>query len=332
MKTDEQGNKEWRRNFDCFNYTMGLNVHQTSDEGFIITGQGSEGHLNIPMKSSMILIKTDKNGNEEWYKTYNHHEPSSGYSVKQTNDDGFIITGYSYDIDQYTTPDEQMLLLLKTDYLGNEEWFKFFDFNYSGCGSSLLICPDSGFIIAGDSDSKGLILKTDEKGNEEWRKTFQGLGNAGFIKLKETSDKGYILTGTTNSIPEQGYPEFLMYLVKTNASGHEEWSKIFPIVIEESELSILIKKDSIIIENIGENALYDVSTTIKITGGFFNRINEIVGSNISTLASGETKTIDMPTLFGFGRIEIAVTASASNVSMVSKSASGFLFLSWMFLF
>ena len=332
LKIDEQGNEEWRRNFDFFNYTMGYDVHQTSDEGFIITGQGSEGLLDIHMKSSMILIKTDKNGNEEWHKTYNYHEPSNGYSVKQTNDDGFIITGYSYDTDQYTTPDKQMLLLLKTDYLGKEEWVKFFNFNYSGCGSSLLICPDSGFIIAGDSDSKGLILKTDEQGNEQWHRVFQGLGNAGFTKLKETTDKGYILTGVSNKIPEKhGYPEFLIYLVKTNVSGYEEWGKIFQKTVEEPEISITIKKDSIIIGNIGENTLYDVNAAIKITGGFLNKINKNIVSNISTVPYGETSKIDMPKLFGFGRIEIAVIAYASNAPMVSKSANGFQFLSWTFL-
>ncbi|MBN2602576.1 MAG: hypothetical protein JXA91_00385 [Candidatus Thermoplasmatota archaeon] len=331
LKIDEQGNEEWRRNFDFFNYTMGYDVHQTSDEGFILTGQGSEGGLKTPMKGFMILMKTDKNGNEEWHKTYNYHELSNGLSVKQTNDDGFIITGYSYDTDQYTAPDKQMLLLLKTDCLGKEEWVKFFNFNDSGCGSSLLICLDSGFIIAGDSDSKGLILKTDENGNEEWRRIFQGLGNAGFTKLKETSDKGYILTGATYSTPEQGYPKLLMYLVKTSASGHEEWSKIFPEIGEESEISITIKKDSIIIGNIGENTLYDVNAAIKITGGFLNKINKNIVSSISTVPSGETSTIDMPKLFGFGRIEIAVIAYASNAPMVSKSANGLQFFSWTFL-
>ena len=71
------------------------------DGGFIVMGKG-------------FLLKTDGQGNEEWRKTFGGGD---SYSVQQTVDGGFIVTGEVYD-------DDYVVLLLKTDGQGNEEWRK----------------------------------------------------------------------------------------------------------------------------------------------------------------------------------------------------------------
>ena len=43
----------------------------------------------------MLLIKTDENGNEQWMKTYALRQSNGGNSVIQTNDGGFILSGYT---------------------------------------------------------------------------------------------------------------------------------------------------------------------------------------------------------------------------------------------
>ena len=53
----------------------------------------------------MFLLKTDGSGNEQWRKTFG---VGRSYSVQQTTDGGFIVTGNDGDV-----------LLLKTDKLGN---------------------------------------------------------------------------------------------------------------------------------------------------------------------------------------------------------------------
>ncbi|MDP6625954.1 MAG: hypothetical protein QGG87_05835, partial [Nitrospinota bacterium] len=49
-------------------------------------------------KDNVITIKTNSEGDEEWYET------ASGaifYSIKQTTDSGYIITGYTQETDSY---------------------------------------------------------------------------------------------------------------------------------------------------------------------------------------------------------------------------------------
>ena len=83
-----------------------------------------------------------------------------GYSVQQTVDGGFVVTGMggiitsSYDI-----------FLLKTDGSGNRQWRETFGM---GWGRSVQQTVDGGFVVTGidgDYDRYGVLLfKTNELG------------------------------------------------------------------------------------------------------------------------------------------------------------------------
>jgi hypothetical protein len=90
IKTDTNGNKEWDKTFGGDVNDSGRYVQQTTDNGFIISGKKDE---DGPIGGDVWLIKTDTNGNKEWYRTYGGADDDYGQCVKQTSDGGYIITG-----------------------------------------------------------------------------------------------------------------------------------------------------------------------------------------------------------------------------------------------
>jgi hypothetical protein len=105
-KTDPEGNEEWSRTFSGFG--GGNSVRQTTDGGYIITGYGV-GDGWVPC--SMILIKTDFEGNKQWDRVFGGGGEDRGFSVRQTTDGGYILTGVTH---SYGGGGEDALLI-KTD-------------------------------------------------------------------------------------------------------------------------------------------------------------------------------------------------------------------------
>jgi hypothetical protein len=164
------------------------------------------------------LIKTDANGNEEWNKTYSFGQGlghASGACVKQTKDEGYIITGN----------DAGRLLLIKTDGVGNELWNKTYGNN--SYGSSLDLTTDGGYIITGGCAPGQLhLLKTNEEGVVQWeQKFFSSTSMYGSYgqEVQQTSDGGYIIGGTTSN--DNWSTE--LCLLKTDGDGNEQWNRTF---------------------------------------------------------------------------------------------------------
>ena len=215
LKTDMNGNELWSKTFGGIGYDIGAFVEETLDGGFIITGSSSYGNGGI----DAYLIRTNMNGTELWSKTFGGSEDDYGYSVEETSDGGFIITGLTY---SYGNGGENAdVYLVKTDMNGTELWSKTFGGSEYDLGYSVEETLDGGFIVAGYTYSYGnggpdvYLLKTDMNGTELWSKTFGGSeGNIGYF-VEETSDGGFIVTGYTN-IDEN----YKVYLIKTDANGN----------------------------------------------------------------------------------------------------------------
>jgi hypothetical protein len=228
IKTDENGNEQWNQTFNGIGgMDYGKDIMQTSDGGYIISGVITS--MPGPPFYDMIdgwLIKTDENGNEQWNQTFGGSDSEHFYSVQQTDDGGYILTGDTRSFGA----GKNNLWLLKTDDKGNEQWNKTFGESHSGCGREIQITSDGGYIITGEIWSYGegrsdvWLLKVDKNGNMQWNKTFGGSRNDKGYSLKITNNNGFILAGCTGSTFEHDYD---LWLIKTDESGNEEWNQTF---------------------------------------------------------------------------------------------------------
>ncbi len=148
---------------------------------------------------------------EDWNRTFRDAGNSSAYSVQQTPDGGYLISGStcsSYE------PLQCSPWLLKTDADGNELWNKTFSSDYGT--RSLLQTADGGYIFAGRS-----LVKVDVNGSEQWAKTIGGT----IYSVQGTSDGGYIGAGIIPEAPGSDHPNG--WLIKVDENGDEQWNRTF---------------------------------------------------------------------------------------------------------
>jgi hypothetical protein len=143
IKTDADGNDIWYKTFGASDTDYAYSVQQTPDSGYIIAGgtkSYGEGDYNL------WLIRTNADGNDIWDKTFNAGDYNYGYSVQQTSDGGYIVTGKT---SPHHSAGDYDVWLIKTDVYGNDIWDKTFDIGDLDCGYSVQQTSDGGYIVAG---------------------------------------------------------------------------------------------------------------------------------------------------------------------------------------
>ncbi|MFZ8835401.1 MAG: hypothetical protein ACO2O5_14590 [Candidatus Caldipriscus sp.] len=125
----------------------------------------------------MFLVKTDANGNVQWAKTYGGAGWDQPYSVQQTSDGGYILTG---ETTSFGAGDRD-IFLIKTDANGNIQWAKIYGGTNWDQAFSVQQTSDGGYIVAGGAWSFGagsydfFLIKTDANGKVIWGKNYGNL-------------------------------------------------------------------------------------------------------------------------------------------------------------
>jgi hypothetical protein len=225
VRTSALGDTLWTRTYGGAGHDDGYDVRQTTDGGYIVTGSTYSFGAGTPDSANVYLIKTDALGDTLWTRTYGGTDNDAGYSVQQTTDGGYIVTGSTYSFGA-ATPDSTNVYLIKTDALGDTLWTRTYGGAANDAGHSVQQTADGGYIITGGTTSFGAggsdayLIKTNASGDTLWTRTYGGTSRDEGYSVQQTTDGGYISTGLAGGFR-------YVYLLKADAQGDALWARTY---------------------------------------------------------------------------------------------------------
>jgi hypothetical protein len=209
----------WPRTYGGPGSDFGYSVQQTSDGGYVVAGVYNWSRPGF--NPQVYLIKTNASGDAVWTRTYGGKVADEGYSVRQTSDGGYIVTGCTWSFRDTLYGD---VYLIKTNTSGDTLWTRTFGGKGVDKGESVRQTSDGGYIVAGFTSSFGAggldvyLIKTNASGDTLWTRVLGGTSEAYANSVQQTSDGGYVIAGVIF-----GH----VYLIKTNSSGDTLWTRIY---------------------------------------------------------------------------------------------------------
>ena len=218
-------------------------IKQTTDGGYILTGSTSSNDGDVSGNhggfQDVLVLKLTSLGAIQWQKCLGGVDNDYGYSIQQTADGGYILTGEtsSNDGDVLGNHGGGDAWIVKLSSLGEIQWQKCLGGTWDDYLYSIQQTTDDGYILAGltnsnDGDVLGnhgggdaWIVKLSSLGEIQWQKCFGGTGGDIAYSIKQTSDDGYILIESIQDIPSIHLgPD--AWVIKLTNTGDVSWEKI----------------------------------------------------------------------------------------------------------
>ncbi|MFH2142045.1 MAG: T9SS type A sorting domain-containing protein, partial [Bacteroidota bacterium] len=168
------------------------------------------------------------------------------YNHVQTSDSGYACIGYTNEFD----PDGD-ILLVKTDAMGNMQWYK----NYGTVAKDYGFCieqtPDNGFLIGGHTEGygggDGYLIKVDSLGNEEWTEHYGHPSNqdGAIYDITLTKDAGYVIMYSKNIYTVSGTWNYLTnHFIKLDQSYNIVWDRLYGAISQYTGTGSIIEVDN----------------------------------------------------------------------------------------
>lgn len=236
----------------------------------------------------------------EWQQSFGSSSEDRATSVKQTNDGGFIISGWAgwNDGDVSESYGNYDYWILKLSTTGIIEWQK----SYGGSGrdyaNDIALTTDGGYIIAGSSESNDgvisenhgdhdyWIVKISDNGEVQWEQSFGGTHYESANSIEQTSDGGYIIAGQSSSNdgdvsghhgPTNQINQLYDYwIIKTDSTGTIQWQNSYGGT--SSEIATCIRQSSdggYIVSGTSESEDGDVSINFGYTDYWIVKLDSL---------------------------------------------------------
>ena len=264
VKLTSLGAIQWQKTLGGSGWDEAWAIQQTTDSGYIMVGRSASQNGNVTGNHGGLdywVVKLSNIGVIEWQKSLGGTGEDNAYSVKQTNDGGYIVAGesLSHNGDVTGNHGDADYWILKLSTTGSLEWQKSFGGSSIDRANDVIQTNDGGYIVVGQVFSNNgdvaqhyggndiWVVKTTSTGEIEWQKTLGGSDQDWGQSIQKTSDGGYVIAGSTwshdgdvlntNSIAD-------IWVVKLNVDGVIKWQKTLGGSLGEDGYSIYQTTDN----------------------------------------------------------------------------------------
>lgn len=182
IKLSGEGEMEWRRYFGGTNNDRSYGSLQTEDGGFIQVGHSESDDFDItnPRGSYDVwVVKTNSNGDLDWQKNFGGSSIEVGYDVIQTDDNNFMLVGYTRSDDQDVSnlKGNADVWVIKFDNEGNKIWENTYGGPNFDAGRSIIPIGNDEYFVTSSSQSQTDQLSSNYGLNDVWTFIIDGSGN-----------------------------------------------------------------------------------------------------------------------------------------------------------
>ena len=218
----------------------GHSIAQTSDGGYILAGARENGANGWDFHA----VKIGPSGSVQWQDMFGGTGTDKALAVIQTNDNGYILMGYTYSNngDVTTNHGGRDVWIVRLDSDGELQWEKSLGGTGGDYASTILQTLDGGFILAATTSSSDgdvtmnygeddiWLVKLDSVGAIQWERSYGGSGHDSPGNIRPTADGGYVLIASTLS--NDGHVtnplgDADLWIVKLDDTGDIQWQKTY---------------------------------------------------------------------------------------------------------
>ena len=199
IKLDSDGNKIWSKTYGGAKIDRIFSVLETEAREYVAAGITYSYHSIGPNDRDGYYIKTDSNGELEWYKSFGEDGYDVGHSIALNTKGGFMITGYG---ESYATNGNKDVYVLKINSNGEILWTKAYGGMESERGIKGCQTSDGGYIVVGFIEDVWdvYLVKTNSEGEVLWTRTYGEINKKDIgYTVRETKDNGFIIIGHTEN-------------------------------------------------------------------------------------------------------------------------------------
>ena len=247
VKLNNTGVIQWQKTFGGSKEDRTHFIQQTQEGGYILAGYTNSSDWDVSSNHGLTdfwVVKLTTTGIIEWEKALGGTGVDEAYSITQTTDGGFLVTGTtrSNNGDVSGNNGNQDFWTVKLTNSGTIEWQKALGGSGADDGRLGYQTNDGGYLIAGTqgsgdgqiSESQGKtdywVVKLNHTGDILWEKSLGGSDEDGLNAMQATNDGGCILAGFTQSKDGDVMNNDVIadiWVVSLDSVGGIKWSKTF---------------------------------------------------------------------------------------------------------